>query len=298
MKIGKELLMSSNYWVLNKDLVYELGIEAAFLISTLIEADNLMADEEGWFYQTIDTLQEYSTLSRKKQERAIQELSDAGILLQENRGMPMKRYFKIDYDQMMTAIERGTRKNPFKNRGTTKDVQNGQTRMSKTDKLVCPKRTTNKESSNKENTYKESNIIEQQQSCSTTTKPEPQLKYGEESIEINIARQMIDIMLEVKPDSKVPNQAAKDLQRWAQDIDYLIRIDKRNPMDIIRLFQWTQRNDFWVANIRGPRKLREKWDTIELQMQRDKPKQVQNQNLYNLAEMYKRAAEEEEGGLF
>ena len=132
MKVGKELLMSSNYWVLNKDLVYELGIEAAFLLSTLIEADNLLADEEGWFYQTIDTLQEYSTLSRKKQERAIQELSDAGILLQENRGMPMKRYFKIDYDQMMTVIERGTRINPFKIRGT-KDVQNGQPRMSKTD---------------------------------------------------------------------------------------------------------------------------------------------------------------------
>jgi len=33
-------------------------------------------------------------------------------------------------------------------------------------------------------------------------------------------------------------------------------------------------------------------------MQRDKPKQGQNQNLNNLAEMYKRAAEEEEGGLF
>ena len=141
-------------------------------------------------------------------------------------------------------------------------------------------------------------IIKQQQSCSTTTKPEPQLKFGEESIEINIARQMIDMMLEVKPDSKVPNQAAKDLQRWAQDIDYLIRIDNRNPMDIIRVFQWTQRNDFWVANIRSPRKLREKWDTLELQMQRDKPKKSQNQNLYNLAEMYKRAAEEEEGGLF
>ena len=33
MKLIKELLMSSNYWVLNKTIVKEFGIETAFLLS-------------------------------------------------------------------------------------------------------------------------------------------------------------------------------------------------------------------------------------------------------------------------
>ena len=130
--------------------------------------------------------------------------------------------------------------------------------------------------------------IELQKDCNDN------LKFTEESTEIALARYMINEMLRVKSDSKVPDSDAKSLQSWAQHIDYMIRLDKREPRQIAELFKWTQNHDFWVANIRSPRKLREKWDTLELQKNRNKPKG--NNNISKLEEMYQEALAEEEGG--
>ena len=118
-------------------------------------------------------------------------------------------------------------------------------------------------------------------------------KFPEDSTEIALARFMVNELLRIKPNSKVPNTDARSLQNWAQHIDYMIRLDKREPKEIAELFRWAQEDEFWCANVRSPRKLREKWDTLELQKDRDKPKG--NKNLSKLEEMYRKALEEEEG---
>ena len=109
--------------------------------------------------------------------------------------------------------------------------------------------------------------------------------FDEDSPQVLVAKEMEKILLKAKPDSKRPT-----IQAWAKDIDYLIRIDKKNPQDIIDLFEWTQNNEFWVANIRSARKLREKWDTLELQRGRAKPKD----NVVSLGELYEKAMKEEQ----
>lgn len=130
-----------------------------------------------------------------------------------------------------------------------------------------------------------------QQSCKDdkSTKKE----FDKDSVQIQLARFMINEMLKIKPDSRVPKNDVKSLQRWAKDIDYMIRLDKREPREIAELFRWAQEDNFWCANIRSPRKLREKWDTLELQRgKRSKPKQ--NNNLSKLEEMYREAKAKEE----
>lgn len=96
--------MTSNYYVLNKTLVKNLGIETAFFLTTLVEADEMLADEEGWFYQTAPLLEEMTGLSNHKQSKCIEQLISLGILLQENKGMPMKRYFKLNYEQILNSL--------------------------------------------------------------------------------------------------------------------------------------------------------------------------------------------------
>ena len=135
----KQLLLSSNYWTINKDIVKLFGLETAFFLSNLAEAENMMADEDGWFYQTAETIEEFTTLSRYKQDKCIEELEKAGILKKEVRGVPAKRYFKLDYEKLAIQF-----------------VRNSQTRMQKTRKLECEKLATNKESTNKELINKES----------------------------------------------------------------------------------------------------------------------------------------------
>lgn len=137
----KQLLLSSQFWVLNKTLVEKLGLECAFFISNLAEAEKMMADKNGWVYQTIDMVEGMTTLSRRKQDVCIRTLIGLGVIEQENRGMPMKRYFKINYDKLSTTLF----------------GESVQPSMCKTDKLVCANSTTNKESSYKESSYKENN---------------------------------------------------------------------------------------------------------------------------------------------
>ena len=104
----KQLLMSSNYYTLNKQIVKALGIEPAFLLTILIEASDGLADDEGWFYQTIETLEELTGLSRHKQNKIIQDLIEAKILIQENRGTPCRRFFKISFQEIENLVFKKT----------------------------------------------------------------------------------------------------------------------------------------------------------------------------------------------
>lgn len=123
-KTFKQLLMSSNYYTLNKQIVKELGIESAFLVTILIEASDVLADNEGWFYQTIEKIGELTGLGRHKQDKIIKELIDLKILEQKNKGVPCKRYFKVNYQMIENLV-----------------FQNQQSSLSFSDKLDCQKKT-------------------------------------------------------------------------------------------------------------------------------------------------------------
>ncbi|WP_338964075.1 hypothetical protein [Fusobacterium nucleatum] len=123
-KTFKQLLMSSNYYTLNKQIVKELGIESAFLLTILIEASDGLADEEGWFYQTIEKIGELTGIGRHKQDKIIKELIELKILEQKNKGVPCKRYFKVNYEMIENLV-----------------FQNQQSSLSENDKLDCPKKT-------------------------------------------------------------------------------------------------------------------------------------------------------------
>lgn len=123
-KTFKQLLMSSNYYTLNKQIVKELGIESAFLLTILIEASDGLADNEGWFYQTIEKIGELTGLGRHKQDKIIKELIDLKILEQKNKGVPCKRYFKVNYEMIENLV-----------------FQNQQSSLSENGKLDCKKKT-------------------------------------------------------------------------------------------------------------------------------------------------------------
>ena len=123
-KTFKQLLMSSSYYTLNKQIVKELGIESAFLLTILIEASDGLADEEGWFYQTIEKIGELTGIGRHKQDKIIKELIELKILEQKNKGVPCKRYFKVNYEMIENLV-----------------FQNQQSSLSENGKLDCKKKT-------------------------------------------------------------------------------------------------------------------------------------------------------------
>lgn len=142
----KQLLMASNFYILNKHLVKTLGIETAFFLTALVEADEILADKNGWFYQTIPQIEKMTGLTKHKQSNCINELLILGILLQENKGMPMKRYFKLDYEKIAKLLSSHKKDNSQEDReGDSKEEKNQSAREEKNCHLGGEKIATNKE---------------------------------------------------------------------------------------------------------------------------------------------------------
>lgn len=58
-------------------------------------------------------------------------------------------------------------------------------------------------------------------------------------------------------------------QRWAVDMDLMIRVDKHDPDEVAAVIEWCQRDGFWRSNILSGKKLREKYLQLVLNMSRN-----------------------------
>lgn len=94
---------------------------------------------------------------------------------------------------------------------------------------------------------------------------------------LRLSELLLNEILKNNPNSRLHACRDKELttQRWAKDIDLLIRIDRQKPSIVEEVIRFVTADDFWRANILSGKKLREKWDTLITQMNR---KGVSNPN--------------------
>ena len=86
-------------------------------------------------------------------------------------------------------------------------------------------------------------------------------KYTLNSNEFRLSKLLLDLILVRKADFKKPK-----LQKWSAHIDRMMRLDGRKPDRIEAVIQWCQQDDFWKNNILSTRKLREKFDKLEFEI--------------------------------
>lgn len=95
-----ELLRSDGSIIVNKRLAKSIGIDAAIIYSELaskykyFKNKNELTDD-GFFFNTVENMEEDTTLSKYQQNKALKVLCNIGLIKQVNRGLPQKRYFKI-----------------------------------------------------------------------------------------------------------------------------------------------------------------------------------------------------------
>ena len=82
-----------------------------------------------------------------------------------------------------------------------------------------------------------------------------------DSDEFRLSGMLLNEILKRNPTHKKPN-----LQSWAKNMDYLIRIDMKKPEEIKRVILWCQKDSFWQNNILSTGKLRDKYDELKLKM--------------------------------
>ena len=110
-----QLISTSNFITVNKDLIKELGLEEAILLGELASEydywDNKNEIEDGYFYSTIENIEEKTTLTAYKQRKCLENLKNKGIIDIQIRGIPAKRYIKINEEKVIEIFNNKLLKN-------------------------------------------------------------------------------------------------------------------------------------------------------------------------------------------
>lgn len=103
------LLANDNFIVVNKDLAREWGIDVAILFGELASEYRYYKKngelEDGWFYSTVDNVEENTSLSDFRQRKAIKLLEEKNIIEVKIKGIPAKRYIKINEEQVLKLFD-------------------------------------------------------------------------------------------------------------------------------------------------------------------------------------------------
>lgn len=82
-----------------------------------------------------------------------------------------------------------------------------------------------------------------------------------DSQEYIIAKTLRGNILELRPQARVP-KTFKEMQKWADVVNKMLRIDNIPADDIYRVLDFVKRNEFWSRNILSPSALRKHFDRL------------------------------------
>lgn len=103
-----DIIATSNYIALNKTMIKLLGLEEAVLLGELASElkywEKKGQVEDGWFYSTVENIEENTSLSDFKQRKTIKSLKEKNIIDIKVKGIPAKRYIKINEEQVFKLL--------------------------------------------------------------------------------------------------------------------------------------------------------------------------------------------------
>ena len=105
------IMAQGNYFSFHKKFAKYLGLEEAIILGALINKYQYYFDqgkltEDGMFFCTVNTLYEDTTLSEYKQRKAFKNLEENGIITTDIRGIPAKRYIKLNAENMINILRK------------------------------------------------------------------------------------------------------------------------------------------------------------------------------------------------
>lgn len=110
-----KFLASDGFLTVNKHIARAVGLDAAVMLAELASSYNyfeMMGQlNDGMFYETVEHVEENTTLSKYQQAKAVKALEDAGILTTKKIGIPAKRYFLINEEAVLALVDHKKSKN-------------------------------------------------------------------------------------------------------------------------------------------------------------------------------------------
>jgi len=102
-----EILLAGGEWFqMPKRLFQMMPMDEAVVLSLLMNVSNTVQAHlrDGWFQFSIDKMEEELSISERIQRRVIRNLQEAERVESEQRGMPAKRHFRINYLEITKDI--------------------------------------------------------------------------------------------------------------------------------------------------------------------------------------------------
>ena len=103
----KQLLSSTAFLVVNKELAKNIGLKETVLLADLISKEEYFIDNgmtDGWFFNTEANIQKDTTLTPYQQRNALKSLKNHEIIETMRKGIPAKQYFKINEGQVIKFL--------------------------------------------------------------------------------------------------------------------------------------------------------------------------------------------------
>jgi len=98
--IGLDYVAGGNFIAVNRSIVRAIGLHAAVLLGELADKARYFRSEkqldDGWFYMTVDGTERNTGLGERAQRAAIDTLKECGAIDVAVRGMPRRRWFRIN----------------------------------------------------------------------------------------------------------------------------------------------------------------------------------------------------------
>jgi len=102
----KNLLSSTAFLVVNKELAKKIGLNETVLLADLISKEQYFIDNnqliDGWFFNTAKNIQADTTLTSHQQRKSIKNLKSLGIIETQLIGIPAKQHFKIMTNKLLS----------------------------------------------------------------------------------------------------------------------------------------------------------------------------------------------------
>ena len=110
-----KLIASNNFITVNKDLMRVLGLEEAVILGELASEYEYWKSQgkldNEWFYSTVENVEKNTTLKKNRQASALKNLQKIGIIEVKRKGLPAKRYIKINEEKILDVLSNKKLKN-------------------------------------------------------------------------------------------------------------------------------------------------------------------------------------------
>jgi len=110
----KNLLSSTAFLVLNKELARKIGLKEAIMLADLISKEEYFIAKgmtDGWFFNTEANIEADTTLNPYNQRKCLRTLKKYEIIETKRKGIPAKQYFKINEYQVLQILNNLSDKN-------------------------------------------------------------------------------------------------------------------------------------------------------------------------------------------